>query len=125
MSVEGQAVYFFLYLCGIGVILLKSGLLITIETKHIYYMAGKIKIDSERCKGCGLCIKVCPQNCIKLSRLSNRLGYFFAEPLNSCCNGCALCALVCPDVAIEVFRESGKTVSAKGRAGPSLVKDKP
>ncbi|MGA2094439.1 MAG: 4Fe-4S binding protein, partial [Sedimentisphaerales bacterium] len=25
-------------------------------------MAGKIIIDSERCKGCGLCLTACPQN---------------------------------------------------------------
>ena len=74
-------------------------------------MAGKIKIDPERCKGCGLCIEVCPKNSITISSKTNTMGYFFAEPCGDGCTGCTVCALICPDVAIEVYREVAHAVS--------------
>jgi 2-oxoglutarate ferredoxin oxidoreductase subunit delta len=71
-------------------------------------MAGKIKIDTERCKGCGLCVAVCPKNGITISKKSNKSGYFPAEAANSDCTGCAVCAIVCPDAAIEVHCDDGE-----------------
>ncbi len=68
-------------------------------------MAGKIKIDIEKCKGCGLCIAVCPKNSIIISKKSNKGGYFPAEAKNIDCTGCSACALICPDAAIIVFRD--------------------
>ena len=68
-------------------------------------MAGKIIIDPERCKGCTLCITVCPNNVITLSEKSNSKGYFPAEATGPDCTGCANCAVVCPDCAIEVIRD--------------------
>ncbi len=68
-------------------------------------MAGKIFIDSERCKGCGLCVAVCPKQIMAISKKSNKNGYFPAETDNSKCNGCAACALMCPDAVIEVCRD--------------------
>ena len=75
-------------------------------------MAGKIVIDVETCKGCGLCVWACPQDCIVISSRSNTMGYFPAQTNNADCTGCALCALICPDVAIEVYRESTVAVGA-------------
>jgi 2-oxoglutarate ferredoxin oxidoreductase subunit delta len=77
-------------------------------------MAGKIIINTERCKGCGLCVAVCPKSCIVISKKSNKSGYFPAEANNNECTGCAACAIICPDVAIEVFRED-KLVSDKSK----------
>jgi len=73
-------------------------------------MAGKIKIEFERCKGCGLCIAVCPKNSIVISKKSNKAGYFPAEPVNLNCTGCCSCALICPDAAIVVFRDESEKV---------------
>jgi 2-oxoglutarate ferredoxin oxidoreductase subunit delta len=71
---------------------------------------GKIIIDRERCKGCHLCIEVCPNNVIEVEESFNEKGYFPArfkqdatEGENGCV-GCAMCATVCPEVAIEVYR---------------------
>ncbi|MBN1627976.1 MAG: 4Fe-4S dicluster domain-containing protein [Deltaproteobacteria bacterium] len=71
---------------------------------------GRITIDRERCKGCYLCISVCPNQVIKISRSLNQQGYYPAEPEDKVnngkgCTGCAMCALICPDIAIEVYRE--------------------
>ncbi len=76
-------------------------------------MRGRIEIDRERCKGCGLCMTVCPKKRIGISAKLNTKGYYpadFSEDNSSdsektACTGCCLCALVCPDVAIEVYRE--------------------
>jgi 2-oxoglutarate ferredoxin oxidoreductase subunit delta len=77
-------------------------------------MAGKITIDTERCKGCGLCVSVCPRSCIVVSKKSNKSGYFPAEPANrdsfdkltTSCTGCAMCALICPEAIITVYSQN-------------------
>ena len=68
-------------------------------------MKGSITIDSERCKGCSLCIEFCPKKVIVLSDRLNMKGYFAVEfQDNDQCTGCATCAVMCPEVAIEVFK---------------------
>jgi len=71
---------------------------------------GRITIDRERCKGCYLCISVCPNEVIITSQSLNQQGYYPAEPREETndgkgCIGCAMCATICPDIAIEVYRE--------------------
>jgi 2-oxoglutarate ferredoxin oxidoreductase subunit delta len=67
---------------------------------------GIVEIDTERCKGCGLCIAACPQDVLAFSGQLNKSGYDAAHTEHpDACIGCAFCALTCPDVAIEVYRE--------------------
>jgi len=76
-----------------------------------------ITIDSERCKGCYLCIDVCPRNCIGQSGGPNAAGYYPAQFIeDSECLACALCGLVCPDVAITVLRDVDETAEAAASA---------
>jgi len=62
-------------------------------------------IATDRCKGCELCIGVCPQHCLALdTTIVNGLGY---HPIRltdaAACTSCALCARVCPDVVFTVY----------------------
>lgn len=67
---------------------------------------GTVTFDQEYCKGCGLCVSVCPTKCIELNRNEiNSKGYnpaYLKEPDK--CIGCANCATMCPDVVITVER---------------------
>ena len=72
---------------------------------------GKIIVDKELCKGCQLCVSVCPQKVINTSKKLNQKGYYPADYIETNenedrkCTGCTMCAIVCPEVAIEVYRE--------------------
>ena len=88
-------------------------------------MSSKIIIDIERCKGCELCVVVCPKNCVSISKRSNKKGYFPAQASNADCTGCAMCAIICPDAAIEVYRDIANVVELPGKKkGEILIKEK-
>lgn len=66
---------------------------------------GTLVIDTEKCKGCGVCIESCPNKVIALSKKVNKKGYNYLEMVNEpACIGCANCAVICPDGVIEVYR---------------------
>ena len=61
------------------------------------------EIDVDRCKGCGLCVEVCPKNVLEISEKVNTLGYFPAyQARPEDCISCAICCTMCPDVAISI-----------------------
>lgn len=65
---------------------------------------GRITIDVDRCKGCGLCITACPLNLLAFNNeVVNKKGYqpaYIHTPEK--CIGCTNCAQMCPDVVISV-----------------------
>lgn len=67
---------------------------------------GAVKVNSERCKGCDLCVVACPTDVLLLqAKEVNNKGYHYAYMANpESCIGCASCAAVCPDGCIEVYR---------------------
>ena len=68
-------------------------------------LMGKIEIDRERCKACGLCTISCPKELIRIGKEMNRQGYFYAVwEGNGTCTGCSICGEICPDVAIQVWK---------------------
>ena len=64
----------------------------------------KMKVDFDRCKGCGLCVTACPKGIIEMqSEKLNKEGYITAVCKNQDeCIACALCALMCPDCVITI-----------------------
>jgi 2-oxoglutarate ferredoxin oxidoreductase subunit delta len=66
----------------------------------------RVSFQEERCKGCQLCMPVCPEKIITMSEHINSMGYHPAGVKEQDkCTGCTLCALVCPDMVIEVEKE--------------------
>ncbi len=66
---------------------------------------GTVELDSEECKGCGLCVEACPPKVMRLAERLNHYGYHPAEYLGSGCTGCGICFFVCPEPgAITVLR---------------------
>jgi len=66
----------------------------------------KVSFREDRCKGCGLCVEVCPKKIVKMAtERINAKGFHPAtvEEQDKCI-GCAFCATMCPDVVIEVER---------------------
>ncbi|OQY11269.1 MAG: 2-oxoacid:acceptor oxidoreductase [Desulfobacteraceae bacterium 4572_19] len=62
-------------------------------------------IDIERCKGCGLCIEVCPKNVLQISGDISEKGYFPAfQARPEDCIFCTACCIMCPDVAITILK---------------------
>jgi len=66
---------------------------------------GKPEINTERCKGCGLCVKACPEAILELAESFNEQGHHYAVCFDpDRCTACMSCAIVCPDTAIEILR---------------------
>lgn len=67
----------------------------------------KVVFDADRCKGCGLCVVVCPKKIIKMDEGINKKGYhpaFVPEEDMDKCIGCVFCYEICPDTVIEVYK---------------------
>jgi 2-oxoglutarate ferredoxin oxidoreductase subunit delta len=64
-----------------------------------------LDIATERCKGCELCITVCPHGVLALdTTVVNHLGYHpvrLTDPAG--CTSCVLCARVCPDAVFTIY----------------------
>lgn len=68
---------------------------------------GKVIVDTDCCKGCMLCIYVCPRKVLDIDdNRINRKGYSPSVPVRpEDCIGCGNCAIMCPDSCISVYRE--------------------
>jgi len=65
----------------------------------------KLIIDKEMCKGCELCISVCPEEVLVMSKKINKLGMPYPQfQKKELCTACKFCAIICPDCAIRIFK---------------------
>jgi 2-oxoglutarate ferredoxin oxidoreductase subunit delta len=72
-------------------------------------MALRHIIDVNRCKGCGLCVAICPKQVLEISEEVNTIGYFPAyQARPQDCIFCTKCCIMCPDVAITIIEESAQ-----------------
>ncbi|NLT47462.1 MAG: ferredoxin family protein [Clostridiales bacterium] len=66
----------------------------------------KINIDNTLCKGCLICLEICPKKVYAISKKRNSYGSAMPEAvLENECIGCRLCERLCPDAAINVEEE--------------------
>ncbi|MBT3236865.1 MAG: 4Fe-4S binding protein [Bdellovibrionales bacterium] len=65
-----------------------------------------VVITAEQCKGCELCIRECPKNCLSMSDKFNQLGYVYAKYDGEGCTGCGICFYACPEPGtITVYKK--------------------
>ena len=65
----------------------------------------QITIIPRYCKGCEICIKMCPQSVLEIKNFKVHVARI------KDCNECMLCEIRCPDFAIEI--------AGKGKKGKS------
>jgi len=77
---------------------------VAIKSKKECLKVKKLTFNTELCKGCGLCISVCPKKILILDKTQlNKKGYHPAAVTNiDDCIACAMCATICPDCVIKV-----------------------
>ncbi len=69
-------------------------------------MKAYVTFQRDHCKGCELCISVCPKKILALDTVMNKKGYRPAMITDQgACIACASCAKICPDSVITVEKE--------------------
>jgi len=63
----------------------------------------KITIIPRYCKGCDICVKLCPKSVLEIQDFKVHVARI------EDCNECMLCEIRCPDFAIEVAGKKGKS----------------
>jgi 2-oxoglutarate ferredoxin oxidoreductase subunit delta len=73
-----------------------------------------IIINDNFCKGCAICVEICPKDVLAMSKDANPSGYLLAQVIEpQKCIGCMECELHCPDLAIEVISLKDATISTR------------
>ena len=67
----------------------------------------KLIINSEWCKGCGICVAFCPKRVLELNHKDKSQAVRVRD-----CIACMMCELRCPDLAIEVITSQPQMESA-------------
>jgi 2-oxoglutarate ferredoxin oxidoreductase subunit delta len=78
---------------------------------------GDVTINTEECKGCGLCVESCPPKVLELLPELNVYGAHPAHYKGEACTGCGICFYCCPEPgAITVFRiDPGQVAKAAAK----------
>ena len=59
---------------------------------------GRVEIEANWCKGCLLCIEVCPPGVLVISKSLNKMGYHPAEYVGERCTACGFCFYICSEL---------------------------
>ena len=88
---------------------------------------GAVVVNTDRCKGCNLCVVACPTKTLALTAGEvNHKGYaycYMAQP--ETCIGCSSCAIVCPDGCITVYKDGPKRPQAESEPVASGLPEYP
>lgn len=55
-----------------------------------------VRVDTKRCKGCGICVALCPKQVLELRYPEVKCEVVRVQD----CIGCLMCEMHCPDFAI-------------------------
>jgi ferredoxin len=66
---------------------------------------GIAHVDYQVCMACGVCVQVCPFNCLELTKTDvDKLSKPYPVlALNHKCNGCSMCVTACPVDCISIY----------------------
>ena len=73
---------------------------------------GTVEIRADLCKGCDLCVAICPEHVLEMTDQMNEKGWPVVILARDGCTGCGLCAVACPDGVFAVYQESGREQAA-------------
>lgn len=77
----------------------------------------KITILEEWCKGCDICVEVCPTDVLEMKPVGTRWQGSIAVVVDAdACIACMLCEQQCPDFAILIEKGEKKKKSKKAEA---------
>ncbi|WP_202319210.1 4Fe-4S dicluster domain-containing protein [Archaeoglobus neptunius] len=63
----------------------------------------EIHVNRAFCKGCNICIEVCPTRVFEISKDLSERGVHYPVPENSDkCTICRRCEIMCPDFALSI-----------------------
>jgi len=84
-------------------------------------------LDRDRCIGCNICVKICPEEALKLSKAIVQNGKLLKKGIIDIdagkCTLCGECVVLCPVNAIEMFRNEKETIPViEAEAFPTLLK---
>lgn len=66
---------------------------------------GSLVIDTDRCKGCDLCIDACRPGVLEMTITDlNPRGFRFPQLVSEGCTACRACAQICPDYVFQVWK---------------------
>jgi len=72
-----------------------------------YSAKHKVIFDENLCKGCELCVWICPKKI--LEQVKDRVNHRGYNPITvkniDDCIACGMCAIICPDSVIKVERD--------------------
>lgn len=97
--------------CAYGCMSCSSCMAVCRKDAIFYNAYGAAEIDEEKCIGCGLCVKACPQEIIHIHLADNPFVVKCsnkekgAAAKNSCeasCIGCGICVKNCPADALKL-----------------------
>lgn len=79
-----------------------------------FWGSSTAEISSEKCEGCGDCVRVCRYDAIFRDPQNNTV--YWVDPV--ACDGCAACVYTCPQNAIAMIQQlEGNWLQSKGKFG--------
>lgn len=83
---------------------------------------GFVEVRTEECKGCGICISVCPPKCLQFDKGLSTYGVHPARYTGEGCTGCGICFYCCPEPGgITVFRAATERARRKSSEEPAYA----